>query len=237
MEWRDAVIAALHDYSSKHGTRLVTRQGLIHEYLDRIVAQTGATGITPDYTMSRILQELRDEGLLSFLQSGQYLLADQPLDVTSEDMPDDAVDFAITRRILRIGDVPTGEAAVLARQRRGQDRLRAMTLANYHGQCALCDIAKTGLLVTSHISTWSADPAARGLLSNVLCLCKFHDVLFEDGYVSLTDDYRILKKPETTGKILLELLRLTDSPSITAAEPPSPEYLRKHRIRTGFEAA
>jgi hypothetical protein len=74
MSWRDAVLAALHRFSDRHATRVIGRQEFLAEELERIIGDTGSQGQTPDQTVSRVLQELRDEGLLEFLNAGEYQL-------------------------------------------------------------------------------------------------------------------------------------------------------------------
>lgn len=233
MLWRESVRSALHRFSQRHNTRLITRQGLIDEELGRIVSETESQGLTPHQTLSRVLQELRDAGVVLFAMDGRYVLLDTPLDVETEDYPDDVVDAAIERGKLQIGSLAVGEIPAMARRRQGQDRLRQLTLRNYSRQCALCDIGKPDILVSAHIARWADDPAARGNLANLICMCKFHDTLFEDGYFSLSDDYQILKRTGQGGVLGL-LLGATNTFRPPLAYPPGREFLKKHRLRAGF---
>ncbi|RLC54884.1 MAG: hypothetical protein DRI79_07350 [Chloroflexi bacterium] len=234
--WRDAVLDALHRFSNRHNTKTITRQGLLEEELDRIVSETGTRGLTPEQTLSRVLQELRDEGILYFIGGGQYLLLmDTPIDVEMEELPRDAIDFAIRRGKLRIGMVPARDELTMSRRRLGQSRIRWLCLHSYDHQCALCDIRNENLLIASHISRWADDPEARGVLSNVICFCRFHDVLFEYGYISLSDDYHVLKKGNVNSQTVARILDITNEFRLPKAYPPAPEFLQKHRVRTGFE--
>ena len=73
MDWRSAVLAALDRYRARHGSTFVERQSLLSEELENIARDTGSAGSTPDQTLSRVLQELRDEGILEFLNdAGPY---------------------------------------------------------------------------------------------------------------------------------------------------------------------
>jgi hypothetical protein len=74
MSWRDAVLVALHRFSARHATCVIGRQEFLADELERIVGDTGSQGQTPDQTVSRVLQELREEGLLEFLNAGEYRL-------------------------------------------------------------------------------------------------------------------------------------------------------------------
>lgn len=62
--WHEATWAALQRQAS-NGTA-VTRSALIASELPTIIADVGSTGTTPAQTLSRVLQELRDEGVLIF---------------------------------------------------------------------------------------------------------------------------------------------------------------------------
>jgi len=234
MLWRDAVFSALHRFCDRHKTRCIRRQVLIDEELEQIARETQAEGPSPDQTLSRVLQELRDEEILYFMGRGTYLLADTPVCAEAEDLPDDALDFAIKKNRLEIGMIPATEAEVVARQRRGQARIRILTLENYGGECAFCNVADEGFLVASHISRWADDPDARGDLSNTICLCRVHDPLFEYGWFSISDDYQVVKRTVINSKIIAMILARTNAFRAPMGTPPAPEFLQKHRLRTGL---
>ena len=235
-KWQIAVLEALHRYSTRHNTRLIPRRRLIAEELTAITARVISKGATPKYTLSRILQEFRKLGLLHHVGRGIDLLLDRPIIAEEEDFPDSALDIAIQREEFIIADVPTADVIVLARRRRGQSRLRTHVLANYEYQCALCDVADQELLIASHIVRWADGPELRGRLSNVLCLCKMHDALFESGYITVADSLDILRQPSTNSRVI-EYLQLT-SPRIRRprTHSPDPLHLKCHRQRTGFES-
>jgi hypothetical protein len=235
MTWRDAVIEAIHRFSTRYRTREITRQELIDEELGQIIQDTNSEGDTPSQTLSRILQELRDEGTLAFVGHGVYLLLDTPFNIEEVDLSENAIDLAIEQNKLQIGIIPTGDSIALARQRRGQARIRELTLKNYDYQCALCDIEDPQLLIASHISKWADDPEGRGDLSNIICLCKFHDALFEFGYFSLSDDFQILKEVNNGSQTVKLFLDLTEQFRLPQKYLPASKYLQKHRDRTGFK--
>jgi len=232
--WQQAALAGLHRFAARHQTRLIRRSQLVAEELQAISSEVGTRGVTPGQTLSRVLQELRQLGILHHVERGVDLLLDGPIVAEAEDYPDKALDIAINREELRIDDVPTGDATVLARRRRGQSRLRFRALSIYSSRCALCDVRDTDLLIASHIIRWGDDPEARGKLSNVLCLCRMHDSLFEFGYLSVADDLRVLKKPAVTSAVISYLQSTTDRVRLPRSHHPSVEFLRRHRSRTGF---
>jgi hypothetical protein len=235
--WQQAVLAGIHRFSARHQTRLIPRTQLLAEELPSIVAHVGSKGATPKQTLSRVLQEFRRMGVLHHVERGVDLLLDAPIIAEAEDFPDAALDIAIEREQLQILDVPTGDAVVLARRRRGQARLRQHALTNYAHQCALCDVALQELLVASHVVRWTDDSEARGRLANILCLCRMHDALFENGYVSIADDFGVLRRPGMTSAVVRYLQQTADRLRIPHAHVPATLYLRQHRRRTGFEPA
>ena len=70
--WSKAVQDAVRRHVLKTGSTIFTRQALIDAELDSIIAATGSVGLTPHQTLSRQLQELRDIGVLEFLDNGTY---------------------------------------------------------------------------------------------------------------------------------------------------------------------
>ncbi len=72
--WSEAVEDAVRRYVAKTGSRVFSRQALIDSELDSIVADTGSAGATPHQTLSRELQQLRDAGVIAFIDQGTYRL-------------------------------------------------------------------------------------------------------------------------------------------------------------------
>jgi HNH endonuclease len=155
--------------------------------------------------------------------------------VESQDLNDEVIDRTIRENRLRMGIVPTDSAVALARQRRGQERLRRLTLLNYDSMCALCDVDELSLLIASHIVGWAEAPEACGMLSNVICLCQFHDVLFEQGYWSLADDFTLLRTSQLKSRTIARLLDGALPFRRPYDHPPASSFLRQHRLRWGLE--
>nr|WP_290226606.1 HNH endonuclease [Trichocoleus desertorum] len=148
-----------------------------------------------------------------------------------ENLSDDEIDKAIKSNRLLFDFVVTDDRLALQRQRRGQERLRELTLENYDFQCAICDITDPDLLIASHIVRWADSRLLRGKLSNVICLCRLHDALFEQRYWSLRDDFSILIKASLNSNII-ELV-LNSSMQFRKPKKYLPEiyFLQKHRSR------
>jgi hypothetical protein len=67
MSWSEAVEAAVRRQAAKSGDGSFTRAALIEDELAQIIADTDSKGTTPQQTLSRELQELRDAGRIVFL--------------------------------------------------------------------------------------------------------------------------------------------------------------------------
>jgi len=70
--WSEAVAAAIRRQVLRTGSTIFDRQTLIDGEGPRILADTDSAGATPWQTLSRVLQELRDSGLLEFVAPGTY---------------------------------------------------------------------------------------------------------------------------------------------------------------------
>jgi putative restriction endonuclease len=70
--WSEAVQDAIRRLVTVTGSATFTRQELIDAELDAIVAATSSRGATPHQTLSRELQQLRDLGLVQFVDQGTY---------------------------------------------------------------------------------------------------------------------------------------------------------------------
>jgi len=74
-DWSEVLEEAVRRHVDSTGDRVFTRQELVDAELDRIVSETGSAGGTPHQTLSRELQQLRDAGLLEFVDDrGTYRL-------------------------------------------------------------------------------------------------------------------------------------------------------------------
>jgi hypothetical protein len=75
MTWREAVEAAVRRQAARDPNGVITRRDLIAYEKSRIISDCGGGGETPEQTISRTLQELRDGGVIKFLDDqGSYQL-------------------------------------------------------------------------------------------------------------------------------------------------------------------
>ena len=232
--WRIAVLDAIERLTKSKSSYFFSRQEIITRELTQIVHEVDSHGETPEQTLSRVLQEIRDDNLIEFSDNqGNYISLVENVSIEHEDFPEPAIDAAIRTRKLIFNDIPTDETIGRTRQRIGQQRLRYLTLKNYQHQCALCDVSDDRLLVTSHLARWSDSIKGRGDLSNIVCLCRWHDPLIEYGLIAFSDNYEVLKRPRKS-QMLTKLLNETNTYRQPNQVPLSPEYLAIHRQRTGF---
>ena len=73
-DWSEAVEDAVRRHVASTGDRTFTRQTLIESELKQIIDETGSVGATPEMTLSRELQQLRDAGVIKFVDRGKYCL-------------------------------------------------------------------------------------------------------------------------------------------------------------------
>jgi hypothetical protein len=233
--WKSAVVSALQRYSRRHESLQIDRGAFLSEELPAMIAETASAGRTPAQTVSRVLQELRDEGRLFFSASGVYVINGAAINAVGEEFPDDVLEHAAQSGTLVLADVSTSDAISQSRTRRGMAAVRRATLLNYRGCCALCDIADDQLLVASHIARWADRPDARGQLANVICLCRVHDPLFELGYFALTDELAVMWRPTIDSVAIRTWADLCTGPfRPPMQQAPSSAFLQEHRMRVGW---
>jgi hypothetical protein len=73
--WKNATMDAIQRETGGDRTVQFTREDLITNQLQTIIQNTGSSGATPEYTLSKTLQELRDANYLIFVNNqGVYQL-------------------------------------------------------------------------------------------------------------------------------------------------------------------
>jgi hypothetical protein len=235
LTWLQAVKEGLNRYVVNNSTVQIERDAFLRQELKSIVSVTASVGKTPAQTVSRVLQELRDEGFLYFSNNGLYTLNKVEINATNEDLPDDVLENAVTEGLLILPDVEVGSEVSMIRVRRGMSALRQRTLANYRHTCALCDVNDVGLLVSSHIARWADHPEARGLLSNTICLCTLHDKLFENGYFAMNESLELIwKSPQTIRAIDIWRQQCTVNFKLPQSVKPKLGFIKEHRNRVGL---
>lgn len=80
----------------------------------------------------------------------------------------------------------------LVKNRVNQYLFRKVIMNNYSNTCAICGLNIESLLVASHIIKWSTNQSQRLNPENGLCLCSIHDKAFEEGYLGIQGNYKIV---------------------------------------------
>jgi putative restriction endonuclease len=84
------------------------------------------------------------------------------------------------------------ETKAMVSIRRGQQFFRQAILAAYDIACCISGVNISTLLVASHIRPWKSFPEERLNLRNELCLSSIHDVAFDQGLLTLDDQFRVV---------------------------------------------
>jgi hypothetical protein len=109
----------------------------------------------------------------------------------------DANDYAIENRRIEI------------EQRQKQSLFRRRVLQNFEGRCCLSGISEDELLVAGHIVPWAKRIDTRLDPSNGLLLYCPYDRLFDKGFISFSDELRVVVTPwaDRCGAPLRAILR------------------------------
>jgi putative restriction endonuclease len=112
---------------------------------------------------------------------GYYGIIEKPAhEEISTGISEEQADYAIENRKMEI------------KARQKQSVFRTKVLNNFGRQCCLSDTTEENFLVASHIIPWAEKIQTRLDPSNGLCLSYIFDKLFDDGFFSLRDDFRVV---------------------------------------------
>lgn len=121
----------------------------------------------------------------------------------------------------------------VVQQRIGQNFFRQAVLLSYDSRCCISGLAEPRLLVASHIVPWKQDQANRLNPSNGLCLSALYDSAFDQGLITLDEDWRVvlsvqLKKPEPA---LEQFFHSVEGQAIKLPDRfhPNPAFMQQHR--------
>lgn len=114
----------------------------------------------------------------------------------------------------------------------GQSKFRNGVLKNFNNRCSLTGITELELLRASHVVPWSHNKNFRGDITNGILFFVEIDLLFDKGYISLSNDLTIIVSPkfnyfsEKLKKKLSSLIgKKLEKPNIDIKN----EYLEYHR--------
>lgn len=93
---------------------------------------------------------------------------------------------------LDVSNIPQGkEREAIIKARVNQNFFRSAILSSYNARCCITGLSVPSLLVASHIIPWSMNHKERLNPSNGLCLNPIHDKAFDNGYITITRDYKV----------------------------------------------
>lgn len=123
----------------------------------------------------------------------------------------------------------------VVKRRQGQSLFRDAVFTAYQSRCCITGIADTRLLIASHIKPWRTDEKNRLNPRNGLCLSALADRAFDQGMISLTDNYEILVsttlKTQSDNKHIHDTFCSNEGLKIRLPEKflPEVEFLDWHR--------
>ena len=97
-------------------------------------------------------------------------------------------------------------------------------------------LSEPGLLIASHIVPWSKDKTNRLNPSNGLCLSAIHDRAFDKGFITISDDFRVIVSRKLRRKkddFLKDVILSLHEKKITLPDrfQPKMEFLEWHRTK------
>lgn len=89
-------------------------------------------------------------------------------------------------------DIPLGkERETIIKARVNQNFFRRVILCSYNNKCCVTGLSIPELLIASHIVPWSVDKKNRLNPINGLCLNNLHDKAFDNGFITITPDFKV----------------------------------------------
>lgn len=89
-------------------------------------------------------------------------------------------------------DLPKGEEReTTIKTRVNQSFFRSAILSSYNLKCCITGLSIPQLLSASHIKPWKIDTENRTNPHNGLCLSNIHHQAFDEGFITVTPDYKI----------------------------------------------
>lgn len=129
---------------------------------------------------------------------------------------------------------PTDEERLIY-VRLAQDFFRRTVLAAYGIHCCITCNPVPQLLIASHIIPWSKSPENRVNPRNGLCLSRLHEAAFDQGLISIDEQYRLVLSSDLKDFLPNETLNqnfaIFEGRPINLPEKfhPKPEFLNYHR--------
>jgi putative restriction endonuclease len=136
---------------------------------------------------------------------------------------------------MELYDIPKGkERETIIKARINQSFFRSAVLSSYNQRCCITGLSIPAFLVASHIIPWKKDENNRLNPKNGLCLNSLHDRAFDQGFITITTNYKVLVSKYfndyNTENAVLDLFLKYDKHPINLPDRflPSKEFLDYH---------
>jgi len=136
---------------------------------------------------------------------------------------------------MELDNIPQGkERETIVKTRINQSFFRSVILSSYNQKCCITGLSIPAFLVASHIIPWKKDESNRLNPKNGLCLNSIHDRAFDQGFITITTDYKVLVSKYfndyLTEKAVKDLFLRYDKNNIVLPDRflPSKEFLDYH---------
>ncbi len=148
-----------------------------------------------------------------------------------------SIDILLTEDELTELIIPEGiDVETRGSSRRGQAFFRSTVLSAYNNTCCITGLDIPKLLQASHIKSWAdSDPVIeRNNPTNGLCLNYLHHKAFDEGFITIDTDYRIIIsneiKDRCTNQVFQEYFARYEGKRIILPQRflPSIEMIRQH---------
>ncbi len=119
------------------------------------------------------------------------------------------------------------------KSRNFQQAFRNILLDRYQNKCAMCNVNVKSFLRGCHIVPVSKDTKIASDTKNGICLCVLHDVAFENGLISISNQYKVIVKEsfKPTSSVLATAISKLNGKKIRIPIKnfPDKSYLKRHR--------
>jgi len=136
---------------------------------------------------------------------------------------------------IELNNIPQGkERETLVKTRINQSFFRSVILSSYNQKCCITGLSIPAFLVASHIIPWKKDENNRLNPKNGVCLNSIHDRAFDQGFITITTDYKVLVSKffndYIADNVVIDFFLKYDKQSIILPDRflPSKEYLDYH---------
>lgn len=180
--WQERLLTEIQKQVSHGGGQVIRRQDLIRSALPQL-RKAFPDARTPEQTLSRVLQELRDAGHIEFVSPGVYRVL--RLGTERHPPPNERVPASLEHGSQT--EVRTREV----QYRPYQDWFRSYVVPNFGHACAVCGLAPEWFVQAAHLRPVGRYPELAGDVSSGIALCYNHHRAMDFGAMTIERDRTI----------------------------------------------